>query len=433
MQNQEFMSQRTARNAVIQQAPGSSKVMAPVAKLSKRILKRTLGPRLIRILTTGMETLRYYPQYLRNGEAGRLHNLDIEITYNCNARCRMCPLYGEHMDQSPLPTNGRSELSTEALRNVLLQCAQMGTTRVLFTGGEPLLRPDLPGLVEFGSSLGMSIGMNTNGLGLTKDRVRQLIAVGLDTLNVSIDGPGAVHDSIRRVPNMLARIDENVLGLRAEQARQNRSNPTLSAACTVSALNQSCLHELVPIAARWRACLSLSPVFFELGADDRSPLQTPAPKPESWFIDERIRNIDPDVLSRELGLVRRLSRECGVPLVLGLSQSPRYLRQRYYSASYCENNKCLYPWYGTRMNAYGDIFPCSLQTFMGNVLQKSLQDIWNSPRYTAFRRSLRSHGLFKRCARCCAISRDDWIGYLLPRFPRLLSRGGKINGSPLHG
>jgi radical SAM protein with 4Fe4S-binding SPASM domain len=366
-----------------------------------------------------MQTLRYYPQYLRGGVAGPLRNFDIEITFGCNARCRMCPLYGEHRDDQPSRSvaNGRKELTTEAIRSVLLQCARMGTERVLFTGGEPVLRPDLSELVGFGSSLGMSVGVNTNGIILTEDVARDLTAAGLDTLQISLDGPAEVHNSIRRVPNMFARMDRNVSMLRAEQARQKRTTPLLSAGCTVSTLNQGCLHELVPIAARWKASLCLSPIFFVLDPQDQR--SAPA-KPEDWLLPDHIRNIDPDLLARELVLVRRLSRKSRVPLNLAMSTSPRMLRRRYYSPSYSANNKCLYPWHGTRMNPYGDIFPCSLQTVMGNVLEEPLQNIWNSERYTAFRRSLRKHGRFAQCARCCALSRDDWVARLLPRFSWLL-------------
>ncbi len=261
----------------------------------------------------------------------------------------------------------------------------------------------------------MSTGIITNGTLLTENVARDLTAAGLDTLHISLDGPPEVQDSIRRVPNMFARMDRNVSMLRAEQARQDRTTPLLSAGCTVSKLNQDCLHELVPIAARWGVSLELSPIFFVLDPQDQH-FASSSPKPEDWLLPDHIRNIDPDLLARELALVRRLSCKFHVPLSVEMGASRRMLRRRYYSRSYRENNKCLYPWYATRMNPYGDIYPCSLQTLMGNVLEEPLQKIWNSERYRAFRRSLRKQGLFAQCARCCALSRHNWVARLLPRF-----------------
>ena len=142
--------------------------------------------------------------------------------------------------------------------------------------------------------------------------------------------------------------------------------------------------------------------------------------PEDWLLPDHIRDIDPDLLASELTLVRRLSLESRVPLNLDMSDNPRMLRRRYYSPSYSEDNKCLYPWYATTMNPYGDIYPCSLQSIMGNVLEEPLNNIWNSERYMAFRRMLRKQGLFAQCARCCALSQHDWVARLLPRFSWLV-------------
>ena len=393
-----------------------------VVPMVKGIIKRILGRRLILVVGAGIQTLRYYPQYLRGGLAGPLRNFTIEVTFRCNARCRMCPLYGEHTDDQSFISvaSGRKELTTEAIRSVLLQCAQMGNERVLFTGGEPLLRPDLPELVAFGSNLGMRIGIISNGFLLTETVARDLTAAGLDWLHISLDGPAEVHNSIRRVPNMFARMDRNVSMLRAEQARQKQTTPLLSAGCTVSTLNQDCLHELVPIAARWKASLSVAPIFFVLDPQDQRSAPAAGPKPEDWLLPDHIRDIDPDLLASELTLVRRLSLESRVPLNLDMSDNPRMLRRRYYSPSYSEDNKCLYPWYATTMNPYGDIYPCSLQSIMGNVLEEPLNNIWNSERYMAFRRMLRKQGLFAQCARCCALSQHDWVARLLPRFSWLV-------------
>ena len=85
------------------------------------------------------------------------------------------------------------------------------------------------------------------------------------------------------------------------------------------------------------------------------------------------------------------------------------LRRRYYSPVIQRGHRLLYPWYATTMNPYGDIYPCSLQTIMGNVLEEPLKIICNSERDMAFPRMLRKQGLFAQCARCCALSQHDWL------------------------
>jgi MoaA/NifB/PqqE/SkfB family radical SAM enzyme len=331
----------------------------------------------------------------------------------------MCSLYGEHRDTESLDVRPirRNELSTIEIQSVLEQCARMGTQSMQFTGGEPFLRQDLSDLIGSAKRLGMTVGVISNGSLLTCAKARDIVEAGLDWLFVSIDGPEDVHDSIRRVPGIFARIESNLAALSAYRERTQRNTPMVTIGCTVSALNQSRLHELVPIAARWQVPLIFRPMFF---ASDDHPRPAPEAssqvKPENWMLVDRLRHVDVDRLAAELALVQRLGREYGTTVSVQMESSPGALRKMFSSDSYFANSKCFYPWHTTRMNPYGDIYNCSLQIKMGNVREQSMGSIWNSPEYIAFRQSLRKQGVFSGCARCCALNPDDVIGRLLPRF-----------------
>jgi hypothetical protein len=66
------------------------------------------------------------------------------------------------------------------------------------------------------------------------------------------------------------------------------------------------------------------------------------------------------------------------------------------------------------------------------VLREPLDNIWNSERYRAFRRMLRMHGLFAQCARCCVLSRHNWVARLLPRL-RIAAQFGRAVPHSLYG
>jgi pyrroloquinoline quinone biosynthesis protein E len=71
---------------------------------------------------------------------------------------------------------------------------------VLFSGGEPLLRPELPELVKAAREAGMYTNLITSALGLSRDRARELKAAGLDNVQISFQAEdGAVADSIAGV------------------------------------------------------------------------------------------------------------------------------------------------------------------------------------------------------------------------------------------
>jgi GTP 3',8-cyclase len=111
-------------------------------------------------------------------------DLRVSVTDRCNLRCAYC-MPAEGLDWLPRP-----ELLTddELVRLVGLAVTRLGITEVRFTGGEPLLRRGLTGIIERVAALSPrpQISMTTNGIGLDK-LAAPLHAAGLDRINVSLD------------------------------------------------------------------------------------------------------------------------------------------------------------------------------------------------------------------------------------------------------
>jgi cyclic pyranopterin phosphate synthase len=111
-------------------------------------------------------------------------DLRVSLTDRCNLRCSYC-MPAEGLDWLP-----RSELLTddEIIRLVRIAVTRLGVTEIRLTGGEPLLRPGLPGLVARMAALWPrpEISLTTNGIGLAR-LAQPLRAAGLDRLNVSLD------------------------------------------------------------------------------------------------------------------------------------------------------------------------------------------------------------------------------------------------------
>jgi MoaA/NifB/PqqE/SkfB family radical SAM enzyme len=95
----------------------------------------------------------------------------------CNLACTYCNEYDDF--SKPVPQ--------ETMFERLDQLADLGTTIITFSGGEPLLHPDLDRLIEHVRSRGIIAGLITNGYLLTPQRVNQLNDAGLDHLQISID------------------------------------------------------------------------------------------------------------------------------------------------------------------------------------------------------------------------------------------------------
>jgi cyclic pyranopterin phosphate synthase len=111
-------------------------------------------------------------------------DLRVSLTDRCNLRCSYC-MPPEGLDWLPNPallTDG------EVVRLVRIGVEQLGITEVRYTGGEPLLRRGLPGIVAQTAALRPrpEISLTTNGIGLARLAV-PLRDAGLDRINVSLD------------------------------------------------------------------------------------------------------------------------------------------------------------------------------------------------------------------------------------------------------
>nr|KAG5692514.1 hypothetical protein BaRGS_018719 [Batillaria attramentaria] len=117
---------------------------------------------------------------------GRQHTyLRISLTERCNLRCQYC-MPEEGVDLSPK----EHLLTTPEILNLSRLFVQEGITKIRLTGGEPLLRKDLPDIIEGLNALRafglQNIGITTNGITLAR-KLPQLQQAGLDQLNISLD------------------------------------------------------------------------------------------------------------------------------------------------------------------------------------------------------------------------------------------------------
>ncbi|MEE4597087.1 GTP 3',8-cyclase MoaA [Streptomyces sp. DSM 41524] len=111
-------------------------------------------------------------------------DLRVSLTDRCNLRCTYC------MPEEGLQWLAKPDLLTddEIVRLIRIAVTELGVTEVRFTGGEPLLRPGLVGIVERCAELDPRprMSLTTNGIGLERT-ARALRDAGLDRVNVSLD------------------------------------------------------------------------------------------------------------------------------------------------------------------------------------------------------------------------------------------------------
>jgi len=114
------------------------------------------------------------------------------ITQRCNLKCVHCYAHATEKQKD-------NELSTDQGKQFLNDLAQFGVPVVLFSGGEPLVRKDLPDLAEYAVSKGMRAVISTNGTLINRDMAQRLKDIGLSYVGISLDGTQSVNDLFRGV------------------------------------------------------------------------------------------------------------------------------------------------------------------------------------------------------------------------------------------
>lgn len=110
---------------------------------------------------------------------------------------RRCPLACRHCRAGAANVYYENELSTEECRRVI---DSLGRMMVIWTGGEPMLRPDIIELVAYATSRGLRSVMAPCGMLVTEERLAALKSAGVMACSFSLDGPDAAsHDAFRGV------------------------------------------------------------------------------------------------------------------------------------------------------------------------------------------------------------------------------------------
>lgn len=118
----------------------------------------------------------------------------LNLTERCNLACDHC-----YLDAKVMKKGAVDELNTEDLKRVLGEIAEVGPeAMVVLTGGEPMLRRDLPELARHASGLGLMVVVGTNGMLLRPDRIRELQEAGVAGVGISVDSlTPEIHDNFR--------------------------------------------------------------------------------------------------------------------------------------------------------------------------------------------------------------------------------------------
>lgn len=396
--------------------------MALINGVAKNIIKSVVPSVVLKNFKGLSEAITsYYPQYLfGNGRIKTLKHVSIEVTFRCNCRCQMCPLYGVQVDGGKELINTikeEKELTLEEFSKLFIELKEGGTCSVNFTGGEAFLRSDILDITRLAKEAGLEVSFTSNGGLINKEIAKVVVELGVDEIIFSLDGPKRIHEGIRKA-NIFDRIMAAVDYIEEEKKRQNKPNPSMNFLCTVSILNQNHLSELVGITKEKGLPLTIDPIIFTTEEDweaTKSAFNNGFIKKENFVMPDTIGKVNVDLLEKELEKVFLLAKDIGQPVYVSIAD--KETRRKFFDdPKYSIANKCFAPWYSCRIDPYGNVYPCSLSISMGNIRESNMRDIINGDKFVSFRKRLKENRLFPFCNKCCVLYSHNSFWNCLPKI-----------------
>ncbi len=158
------------------------------------------------------DTLRYTKDAhrMRDGAAAGIGPVVVwNSTRTCNLKCRHCYMDSDSQKYS-------DELSTAEAKNFIDDLAEFKVPVLLFSGGEPLIRPDFFELASYAASKNVRPTLSTNGTLITREVAQKIKDIGVGYVGISLDGLANVNDKFRGVEgafNLAMRGIENCVAV----------------------------------------------------------------------------------------------------------------------------------------------------------------------------------------------------------------------------
>lgn len=296
----------------------------------------------------------------------------INVTHNCDSRCITCYAWKE---------KSQDELTATELCDVLCQLRALGITDLSISGGEPLLRGDLPAIVRKACDLKFDrIHLITSGLLLSRERLAQLVESGVTSVYVSLNGTENVHDMTRGIKGAYTKTVEALETL-VELRASRFPRLEISVLTIVMGLTVGQVVEVANMCRQWSIKLSLSPL-------DACP-------PWHDAISADLTIMSQEQLDHVIGELHRMKRTSLSP-IHDSHTSLEYVRNCFADRKR-EDIPCYLGYLQICVGAHGEVFPgCWMLPPVGDLRQASLKQIVSSKAYKERIRDM----FLKNCPGC---------------------------------
>jgi len=301
--------------------------------------------------------------------------------------------------------NTGTELSLERLKGLIDEVKSF-LPLIAVISTEPLLYKDLIEFSKYVVSAGLELQITTNGFLLEKSAL-DLVKLGLQRLYISIDGPPAIHNSIRGVDRSYEKAYTGIQAVNEIKRKMNKIYPKIYINYSISDSNYHCLEEFMKTIED----LEIDSVTFShlnyitksMAKEHNQQFGHICKATPSSISKIDPKKVDPAILAKQIEIVKTkyLNKSFFSP---NLNQQE--IRIFYHQPEiFVTRNRCFVPWQVAQIIANGDLIPMTrcFNIILGNIYEQSFKEIWNGEKYRNLRKTLRKYKAFPACSRCCGI------------------------------
>lgn len=288
-------------------------------------------------------------------------NLEVAITAHCNLRCVGCRYGREFMPGSQIPW--------PVMRDLLDDAKALGFYEVRFYGGEPLLHPDLPRMVQYARELGLGAYVTTNAI-LLRQKIDALYAAGLRQINIGFYGTGMKYDAYVQRKERFDIMEAGVAAVRERYGADMylRINWLLMR----PSCNLEALHAAFSFAERYDTQFQVDLIHYSLPYFTEGPDRVLQFRPEDRPAIEEV--------TAELVRLKEAYPQRFHQSLVALRSIPDWLTKGENMNVPCDSHQMI--WVG----ADGTVQQCYVTYKLGNLHEKRLRDMLFTPDHYRFAR-----------------------------------------------
>ncbi len=301
----------------------------------------------------------------------------LEITRNCNLKCKMCEIWRQRIDP-------KNELTKEEIFTLIKDAKDLGVKLINIDGGEAFLRPDIFEIINEIKRNGMKVYINSNGTLCTDSFIKKIVNSGLDSITFSLDGKDAkTHDFIRGVPGVFDKVTGMIRKLTSM-----KNAPKVAVLMTISKYNIDQAMDTINL------CVGMNVESVRLAPVHRSyPFDTSS---KNTYDEQMLDENDIPKLKKIIKYVKLMSKKHGVyidsdPFLDGIT---KYLQGN------VPKHVCFANTTYIQITSNGSIKPCLFEGVVGNIKEQSLKEIVRSQRSRKYSRKIQNM-YCKKCWLSC--------------------------------